>query len=509
MADDRIVVFVHGWSVRNTDTYGGLPAALKREASRAAELRIDVRHIWLGKYISFRDEVRVEDLARALQNALNQELGDELRAGRRFVCITHSTGGPVVRDRWNRFYIEPANAGACPMSHLIMLAPANFGSALAQLGKERIGRLKSWFEGVEPGAGVLDWLELGSSEAWDLNTKWIASRSPVERTPPVFPFVLTGQSIDRKLYDHLNTYTDEAGSDGVVRTAAANLNAGHVRLVQELPPPNLRGRSTLPRVELQMDGPLRRSPRTAFALIEGRAHSGKDKGIMGSVAANDPDHPTVATILRCLVVATPQEYFTLCDAFDTQNRAVREKERIEPAPRRLLLPDTPPFFHDTHSMVVARVRDDRGYVVNDFELTLLGGPEGRASADRLPRGFLVDRQKNRRDGGAITFYFCYDAMNGLQALTDARDRTIVVRRELPGVEALGFALGPRPDTGFVHYFPAFLAASRQVLSQFLRPDETNLIDVVLKRVVREGAFRLTRRLAEEDFTDEPPGAVIG
>ena len=28
----RIVVLVHGWSVRNTDTYGGLPERLKREA---------------------------------------------------------------------------------------------------------------------------------------------------------------------------------------------------------------------------------------------------------------------------------------------------------------------------------------------------------------------------------------------------------------------------------------------------------------------------------------------
>ena len=48
------------------------------------------------------------------------------------------------------------------MSHLIMLAPANYGSALAQLGKQRLSRIKSWFEGVEPGQGVLDWLELGS-----------------------------------------------------------------------------------------------------------------------------------------------------------------------------------------------------------------------------------------------------------------------------------------------------------------------------------------------------------
>jgi len=38
--------------------------------------------------------------------------------------------------------------------------------------------------------------------------------------------------IDRKLYDHLNSYTGEKGSDGVVRAAAANLNFGLVELKQ-------------------------------------------------------------------------------------------------------------------------------------------------------------------------------------------------------------------------------------------------------------------------------------
>jgi hypothetical protein len=55
------------------------------------------------------------------------------------------------------------------MSHLIMLAPANYGSALAQLGKGRLSRLKFWFGGLEPGQGVLTGLN-SSSEAWDFNT---------------------------------------------------------------------------------------------------------------------------------------------------------------------------------------------------------------------------------------------------------------------------------------------------------------------------------------------------
>jgi hypothetical protein len=83
--------------------------------------------------------------------------------------------------------------------------------------------------------GVLDWLALGSDEAWDLNTEWIASRGKHIGPKGVFPFVISGQQIDRKHYDNLNSYTGELGSDGVVRVASANLQANHVRLEQQQP----------------------------------------------------------------------------------------------------------------------------------------------------------------------------------------------------------------------------------------------------------------------------------
>ncbi len=154
-----IIVFVHGWSVTDTSTYGELPQRLRREAG-AAGLVLQLTDIFLGRYISFHDEVRLCDISRAFHAALRDQLGNALANGERFVCITRSTGGPVLRDRWDHYYQKnPAN-GTYPMSHLIMLAPANYGSALAQLGKQRIGRLKSWFAGVEPAKGVLDWLEL-------------------------------------------------------------------------------------------------------------------------------------------------------------------------------------------------------------------------------------------------------------------------------------------------------------------------------------------------------------
>jgi hypothetical protein len=194
------LIFVHGYSVRNTATYGYLPARLEQElAFRHIPVRID--HIFLGKYVSFHDQVTLADLSRAFQAAIRD------KGLSRFACITHSTGGPLVRD-WVLRY------GGHQLSHLVMLAPANHGSPLAQLGKGRLSRIKAFFESVEPGQRILDWLALNGPRRG------------------LFPFVLTGQTIDREFYDHLNSYTREPGSDGVVRVPSANLNYSYVRLEQ-------------------------------------------------------------------------------------------------------------------------------------------------------------------------------------------------------------------------------------------------------------------------------------
>ena len=129
-----IVVFVHGWSVTDTSAYGGLPDALLKNAP--ASLNLSIAHLFLGKYVSFADEVRVDDIARGMQQALVEEVFPKLASGERFACVTHSTGAPVVR-KWIDLYFG-TKLSKCPLSHLVMLAPANHGSALAQLGKGRL-----------------------------------------------------------------------------------------------------------------------------------------------------------------------------------------------------------------------------------------------------------------------------------------------------------------------------------------------------------------------------------
>ncbi|AOU97074.1 hypothetical protein BI364_02810 [Acidihalobacter yilgarnensis] len=498
----RLVVLVHGWSVYETSVYGGLAERLEMEARREPGLGIDVRQIWLSEYVSFRDEVRLEDVSRAFEAAVRRELGPLLDAGRRFACITHSTGGPVVRDWWDRYYVQRSGGGVCPMSHLIMLAPANFGSALAQLGKGRVGRLRAWFAGVEPGQHMLDWLELGSTEAWALNRSWFDyPRVPAARQP-VFPFVLTGQSIDRHLYDPLNTYTGELGSDGVVRVAAANLNATLIQLEQRAPVQTNAGPHPGYTAKMLRLKAVRRAPRTAFALIAGKAHSGEKMGIMQSIRADATADATVDAVLACLRVGSRQDYLRLCDVFDTLTADVQHRERVE-TPPGILLPGRR-FIHDPYSMLIFRVRDDAGYMVEDFDLALTAGPGN--DPNHLPAGFFADRQKNGRNKNALTFFLNHAIMAGDHPLLDVQGG--VLREALPGAGSLGIHIRPYPGEGLVHYLPAALKASVRRLAQFMNPHETTLVDITLRRIVRARVARLTNDKNPNDFRQGDAGPAL-
>ena len=336
-----VIVFVHGWGVRRPD-YGPLPERI-RAACHAATL-----DIWLADYISFSDAVTMTDLALAFERA---RLANFPNA--QFACITHSTGGPVIRTWLDLLYRDRE----CPLTHLIMLAPPNHGSALAQLGKSRLARMKLWFDGVEPGERILDWLELGSPQSWDLNVRW-ARDSWTARG--VRTAVFTGSGIDRKLYDHLNSYTGERGSDGVVRAAAANLNFSVLRLAQNA--------GVLTQTEF-----LRNEP-NFFALFPAASHSG--------IMSLPETAPLAARFLS-------EANLALSEANSAASEAIC-------------------------SMIVVRVIDSAGGPVTGFDLLLTAGP--RYSPDRLPRGFFIDRQRNSRAPNIITYYFNYSAMSRCREL---------------------------------------------------------------------------------------------
>lgn len=464
-----IVIFVHGWSVRDTETYGALPRWLENLGNLGG-LDVQVGNVYLGRYISFNDTVTVDDIARALDQAIRDELADKLRSGERFACITHSTGGPVVRQWMDLYYRGKLSKGR--LSHLIMLAPANHGSALAQLGKSRLSRIKHFFQGVEPGQRVLDWLELGSDASWQLNESWLDYDCLAHG---VYPFVLTGQKIDRSLYDTLNSYTGEAGSDGVVRAAAANMNYSLLRLRQEGD-------------RLVVDK-IRRPRPTAFGVLPGRSHSGEDIGIIRSVTlANADQHPTAQWVLRCLQVNSRAAYRTLSVALAKLTDETQAAERIE---RQRVLIGTRTYLTHRYSMAVFKIVDDRGNSLAEYDLYLTAGPN--YDEDELPQGFFVDRQRNQRNPGKLTYYLDHDVMSeGLK------------KPKMQG--KLGFRIQARPepsDTALIYYRQLDFRSSLATVGRILAPNETVMIEVTLQRRVDRAVFRLTNDLQPGPFDATP------
>jgi pimeloyl-ACP methyl ester carboxylesterase len=214
----RPVVILHGYSDKS-ESFRPLATFLKAHGFKVVD-------VWLADYKSMNNEISVQDLGQAMGAALKaKKIKEDPHS---FDVVVHSTGGLVIRAYLaNYFYGKP---DACPVRHLLMLAPANFGSPLARLGKSMIGRLIkgwSWDHFLETGTRVLEALELGSAYTWQLaHQDLFDSKNPLFRMDHLYTTILTGSSP----YDGMASIAHENGSDGTVRVSTANLNARSFRL---------------------------------------------------------------------------------------------------------------------------------------------------------------------------------------------------------------------------------------------------------------------------------------
>ncbi len=435
-----LLLFVHGWGVTNTDTYGGLPEALEAEGANFG-LELEINHIYLGRYISFNDEVSMDDIARAFHQAIAEQIPGNKNRKKVFSCITHSTGGPVVRS-WIQKYYGPKRLDKLPLKHLVMLAPANHGSALAQLGKERIGRIKAFFGGVEPGVKVLDWLELGSKEQTELNRKWL-DYEPAKNG--FYPVVLTGQKIDKKLYDFLNSYLVEPGSDGVVRVAGANMNYRYVKLNQS------DKKHENGNYVLNLEKEYGISPQTPLGVVPDASHSGGKIGIMNSVnPGNSGNKPVVSRIMETLKVDSVKEYGDLIKSLKTLTGKTQTGK---------------PRF----TMFVFIVKDHEGNPVNNFDLFILAG--NKYSPDVLKKGFFQDKQLNNVNRNRLIYFLNAEKM---LMIKDGK---------------IGFKIQARPQDGFVYYSCSEFHSENIPIESIVTPNQTIIIDIVLRRNVDKQVFR--------------------
>jgi hypothetical protein len=412
---------------------------------------LQITHLWLGKYVSFHDEVTLDDIARGLDRALRDLPGNQQQI-QPFSCITHSTGGPVVRHWVDRFY-GAKRLSDLPLKHLVMLAPANHGSALAVLGKERVGRIQAWFKGIEPGQQVLDWLSLGSKGQWKLNRNYLDYNYTANG---FYPFVLTGQGIDRKFYDFLNNYLTEKGSDGVVRVAGASMNYRFFTLTQTETP--IRPNSKTLRLEA---APLRQPQPVPLGVYRSYSHSGKDMGIMRSILSAQGDaQPVVRDILKCLQVTDTAGYQQQFNELEQQTATQQALDLKKDGRGR-------------YAMLVIHVHDDQGrhFEKNDFDILLLTGADYQPR--HMPDGFLKDKQMNALTHNLVFYIDC-------EKMAEIKNGRIGIR------------VTARPDKGFAYYRAAEYRSDGTDLHDVLVPNQTTYVDICLKRNVDVNVFRFDR-----------------
>ncbi len=436
-----LVIFVHGWSVTDTGTYGELPEALAYRAGEVG-LDIEIKHILLGKYISFNDTVTLTDVAQAFDAALKKEISNKNGGICEFSCITHSTGGPVVRKWVDKFYYEERKLNSIPMRHLIMLSPANHGSALAILGKKRVGRLKAWFAGVEPGEKILDWLALGSQGHIDLAKNFCRYPDSLQ----FYSFVITGQHIDKKMYDFINSYLVENGSDGVVRVAGANMNYKIVSLIETTKQITLSGGEDGYLLTLK-EKPAAPAFEIPLGVIQNTSHSGTKFGIMGSIVSQRQyNKPQVAEILKCLNVASAAGYADRRNKLKTVTRTTqKDKHR--------------------YCMLVFIIIDDQKNPINDFDLYLLGRDYNPGN---LSKKFFIDRQRNVLNPNHLVYYVDYD---------------VITKKRLTG-----FRVTARPTAGFVSYHTVEFRSDLIDINTTIKPNQTLYIEIELHRCIDRNVF---------------------
>jgi len=417
--------------------------------------------------------VDINDISIALDSALRDLPGNSAEI-QEFSCITHSTGGPVVRY-WLDKYYGSANLANAPLKHLVMLAPANRGSALGVLGKKKVGRIKAWFNGIEPGQRVLDWLSLGSEGQWELNQKYL---SYSYAKAGVYPFVLIGQGIDKAFYDFLNSYLVESGSDGVVRVSGANMNYQFINLVQtdEVLYDKPLTTSLVPSIK----STSRRPNVSPLGVFSAYSHSGNKMGIMRSpgVSKKEQVHPVVREILKCLAVKSAADY---------KQRGKELQQLTETEQKRI--PEGKSALISQYAMLVVNIHDQYGnkFGKDEFEVLLLAGKN--YSPKLLPSGFLLDRQLN---GSTNNLVYYVDAIK-MQEINEKQDG-------LFGIQILA-----RPTQGFSKYNIGEFRSDGLDIGKVFSPNETTYVDITMKRIVDKSTFKFRNSSqSHENFKDEKP-----
>ncbi len=196
----------------------------------------DRGNVYVLDYASMDDDATFKDFADKLDDDYKR-----IFKGERIDVACHSTGALVVRT-WLALRRETQKALGqkldCPIEHLLMFAPANFGSDLAKLGQSFLGKVRSTFfnsnrkpeDFLESGKVVLQGLEPASPFQWSLSQYDLFQDNyfnpKCASNVICYPFVFAaGNNYGGSFEARIIKNRMKPGTDGTVRICGTSLNS--------------------------------------------------------------------------------------------------------------------------------------------------------------------------------------------------------------------------------------------------------------------------------------------
>ncbi|GEK46394.1 esterase/lipase family protein [Bisbaumannia pacifica] len=459
----RPLILLHGWNDTG-EAFERLAGHLRRHLDERG-----IRHIALGDYLSRHDALRFDDLQAALERAWTRH--DLPRTPASVDAIVHSTGGLVIRD-WLARHFAP---DAYPIKHLVMLAPANFGSPLAHRGRSLVGRAVNGFFHAHPdqprfeaGAELLRGLELASPYSWALALR---DRFADEPGPFAPGRTLCSVLVGNRGYGGIRAVANEAGGDGTVRISTANLDCARGRIHFE--EGHHEGRPvTVPRLAGWQDS----SGRCAFRIVDGLDHT--------TIKLDTPESRLSAAQRRALglileALAVEDDGFAAhCDAWEAATLALT---RV-PGGRR-----GKPGYQNT----LVRVVDQFGAPVPDYLIEFYDPRDDRRDGGALARvmheEIILKVHPYANDSSYRSFYIDTARLRHEVAKAGTALGLSITAAPMLGREAAD------PPVGFRTYADEDIDDLRldaAQLAAFFRPHRTLLVDIVLHRSQHERVVTL-------------------
>lgn len=444
------LLIIHGWS-DDASSFAPLADAL-------AGTGRDVDNLYLGDYVSLDDDVRIRDLVAGLSRAWQQK--NLPNTARSVDVIVHSTGGLIIRDWMDTEYVSKGLKP--PVHNLVMLAPANFGSPLAHKGRAFYGRVIKGFSSLKPlqtGTHILKALEMASPYSWNL-----AERDRFGDNAMSASGVRTTVIVGNTGYRGISSLANEAGSDGTVYVATANLNCASVQI--HFPEGDRKPKVTAIR---QSRGD------TAFLVKQGFDHS--------SITLKDPQHSGNTELLGNIVEALSitnaadfKSWVTRCqqqsDALTARNAGSRDEHKHG--------------FQNT----VFRVRDDYGFHVCDYVVEFYHDTDSKR--DLLAELFnrkVLEKVHAYKDDSALRSF-----------MIDCGELYRIIDQQ---GEPLRISLSALPDLNIEENMAGYcsfgnddigkMELDASAVRQFFSPNRTLFIDLTLTRLQKDELFRINKR----------------